>query len=1020
MSRGGARRSARPLAPSLWPKPSRSGGAAVHSLSPFGGREPALSELLGPNAELVARFRRFAAARRPGLVLVVGPAGSGRGLVLRALAQEILPERTKGDTDASLADLQAVRSRLEGLSRWAGASRYAAALSDQLGGAVSTDGQTPSLARQLYAFGGRGYGGAGHGRISGPVLLLGGAEGHPMGRMALYRWLPRIAAEGMTEWVFVSLEAQADGRSPLESAIVGRRYPEDPNSRVLVFRAGQGWDRAAVERLAHLHLDTPHVSTELLDELWAAVGPWGDNPPAAARILLDHWRRAELIENRAGSWELTRPKGLLGLLSGGRGEVPNLEGCLAPLLGEGPARAVLLAAAWAGPFAPWDALRAALDPSADPTVVDRLRDRLTTEHRPRLWRMSEGTVVWRDHKLRDLIFRVSHLPGSPLRAEAEAAVGRALSWLAHEPWGERARWSQPERCWSEALGVPPIAVPVPPTLDAMAAEQSFLSWLRFGPPLDEQGLSTLVERLDPALAAWPNPVPREELWRTVMERSGATSPSRARALHMLGQLLRTQGRLAEAEGLLRHCLDTVTVPERTPGERVSAQAALGLVLLALRRTTEAEERLRRAVNEAERGQVAPLELATMRLGLARTVLLLGRLGEADPLLRRSVEELVATGAPASLVSSARHDLAKVRWMQGRAAEALRILRMSIRDGLREGAGRDDLARMRADLGGWLLETGDLAEAEVVLREAADRGGPSEDPGRAPLLLGRALMRQGRFTDAEVALRKSIGERRKVGSPQSEVLQPRMELVACVRLQGRTREAEVLLRRWIANSRDWAGPAEASRMYHQLALTAVGQGQVEEAEVLFRTALEYGVEADVGPGTTALIRHGLGALLIGRGQMSEAAAELRRALFDLRSGAKGDEVSSNPTLTARDRDRFQQADQLLRASLEEMEDAGGHSSQRALTWQLLAQLAFERGHVNEAADLARRAEMDLLGYLEQLREADPFDARLRGCLAALRDNANMRGEEEEAEYWATELQALAGMESGIASVAVPQL
>jgi type II secretory ATPase GspE/PulE/Tfp pilus assembly ATPase PilB-like protein len=76
----------------------------VHSLSPFGGREPALSELLGPNAELVARFRRFAAARRPGLVLVVGPAGSGRGLVLRALAQEILPERTKGDTDASLAD----------------------------------------------------------------------------------------------------------------------------------------------------------------------------------------------------------------------------------------------------------------------------------------------------------------------------------------------------------------------------------------------------------------------------------------------------------------------------------------------------------------------------------------------------------------------------------------------------------------------------------------------------------------------------------------------------------------------------------------------------------------------------------------------------------------------------------------------------------------------------------------------------------------------------------------------------
>ncbi len=53
-------------------------------------------------------------------------------------------------------------------------------------------------------------------------------------------------------------------------------------------------------------------------------------------------------------------------------------------------------------------------------------------------------------------------------------------------------------------------------------------------------------------------------------------------------------------------------------------------------------------------------------------------------------------------------------------------------------------------------------------------------------------------------------------------------------------------------------------------------------------------------------------------------------------------------------------------------------------------------------------------LGQLQAGDPYDARLRACLRALRDNARIRGDEEEAEHWATELLAARGRRRSLAS------
>ena len=75
-------------------------------------------------------------------------------------------------------------------------------------------------------------------------------------------------------------------------------------------------------------------------------------------------------------------------------------------------------------------------------------------------------------------------------------------------------------------------------------------------------------------------------------------------------------------------------------------------------------------------------------------------------------------------------------------------------------------------------------------------------------------------------------------------------------------------------------------------------------------------------------------------MSEAAVELRQAPFDLRNADGSDELPGDATLTFRDRERFNEADHLLRSALKEFEVLGSQSSRRALTWQLLAQLAFE--------------------------------------------------------------------------------
>jgi|GEM_PF-5916085 len=955
----------------------------------------------GSYRELQELFKRFAQGRQGGLVLIIGRPGSGRRALAAQIARALHPDwRELEDGDHS----SRVNRRLAALSRWTDHAASSRTLLRVAGPMLREGGaMAQPLARYLLRLGGRGQVSWQHNR---PVslLMLQHPERHPQGMRTLANWLPARGAEPARDWVILCLEAGQDDRSLLEGAIPGARYPDDKAGEILVLRTTPDWNIAALERQISARLGPGLVQPEVTNAVYAALEPWAGGSPSLAGPLLDEWRRRDIITLRMNTWSLSRRVSLWQRISP-RARLPGVLEWVASLAPTPEEGRLLSLAAWGGPVVPWEGLLTAIghDPERDGD-----RGLFNKESLHRLWRIQGEALIWRDDAARELVFRVAQ-EGSVVGREAlRAAALRARGWLRKRSLAEQARWAQAERMWTEAGQLDPVSIPELPRGHRTGELEALLTWVRFGPPVPEGELGGLVDRLESTLAIRGQHELRELLWRAVLERYGnPLALHRARAAHRLGMVAQHQGRLAEAEAWYRQCQDMVTTPDRPLAERASTQHGLAEVLFKRRRYNDAEASFRRALLDGDRGSLAALDLALIRHGLARALLYQGRSNDAEVLLWRIPDELAATGASPSALATARHDLARVWWMQGRTAKAIHLLEVAWTYARSEGAGPDEAARMTADLGHWYMETGNIAEAERVLRVAVSMGGPTDDPGRVPMLLGRVYIRQGRFAEAETILREAIRLRHATGMKEADVLQPRMDLAVAIRQQGRVREAELLLRRWLSNADEWAGPAESSRLHHQLALAVLHQNDVDEAERQFRTALDYGVQAELSSGSVAAIRQGLGALLLRQGNTSEAASEIRRALSEMRASAHGsNEAALFRTLSPHDRIRFQEADQLLRTAMEEFEAAGAHASHRALTRQLMAQLAKEQGRDAEARELALKAEADLVGYLEQLRAGDNMDPRLKPVYAALRDNARLRGDEQEVEFWKNELSMMA--------------
>jgi tetratricopeptide (TPR) repeat protein len=266
----------------------------------------------------------------------------------------------------------------------------------------------------------------------------------------------------------------------------------------------------------------------------------------------------------------------------------------------------------------------------------------------------------------------------------------------------------------------------------------------------------------------------------LLRRTLAADPSASLATTMLADMLEEQGRLAEAEEVLRAAL--VIEPSFAP-------ARLPELLQKQGRLAEAEQLLR-------------AQGATGRRDLAVVLSKQGREKEAEQLLREEAPDPFSE-----------RQLAWLLHRQGRHAEAEQLLRESML-----------AAEFAGDLGQMLWEQGRQEEAEQLLRNAVATGLVF---GLARKTLVNLLREQGRDEEAEQLLRDPAAAHDGLFA----VLYGTEQLADLLQKQGRLAEAEQLLRDAVA------GGDHALR--GRLADVLWSRGRQEEAEDLLQAAVAAG-------------------------------------------------------------------------------------------------------------------------------------------------------------------------------------
>jgi tetratricopeptide (TPR) repeat protein len=169
-----------------------------------------------------------------------------------------------------------------------------------------------------------------------------------------------------------------------------------------------------------------------------------------------------------------------------------------------------------------------------------------------------------------------------------------------------------------------------------------------------------------------------------MERLPADDPHRLEAMDLLGRSLRVQGKLDDAEAILKECL-TLRQVSLAPDDLDLAISlnSLGAVYQDRGLYSEAEPLLRRSLDIRERtvGPNYP-SCAFTRRDLAAVLRRQGKYEEAEALLRKSLEaKEQGLGPHHPQVAGALYDLANYYQLQGQEteAEALRQRASAIED-----------------------------------------------------------------------------------------------------------------------------------------------------------------------------------------------------------------------------------------------------------------------------------------------------------------------------------------------------
>lgn len=304
----------------------------------------------------------------------------------------------------------------------------------------------------------------------------------------------------------------------------------------------------------------------------------------------------------------------------------------------------------------------------------------------------------------------------------------------------------------------------------------------------------------------------------------------------LGQVLERQGQHGAAE-------DPFTVALQGAEKVLAGDASLaGYVarrannLIMLSRYAEALPHAERAVKIA----LDETERNVLSLVLGRALQGVGRLAEAEAVLRKAGAGLAATqGAQGVNTIELREALALNLEAQNRTDEAIALWRETL--SIRRTAGRGpDIADTLSGLGAALMRTGQLREAEAVMREALtlrlrDQGEASSYTGIAYSNLALVLMESGQLIEAVKMFSRALAVLEAAGGANPEELVTILNNLAVVMTRdGGMAQAVDVQRRVLAVAIGHFGPTHDRTMLarNNLATSLMRLGQQAEARTLF--------------------------------------------------------------------------------------------------------------------------------------------------------------------------------------------
>lgn len=377
--------------------------------------------------------------------------------------------------------------------------------------------------------------------------------------------------------------------------------------------------------------------------------------------------------------------------------------------------------------------------------------------------------------------------------------------------------------------------------------------------------------------------------------TGPDAPETFAAINMQADLLRQQGRFAEADPLIREARDgMIKLFGEDNGNSVSMTTNLAVNLDAMGRTREAEPMFRQAVAGWEKlfGRKTPYILPPL-YGLAANLKIQGRFSEAETLLR---EELALRreldGPDDSDTIFAKIKIGQLFADQGLNAAAEPWLAEAVADFLRtQGEAKPDTLDAMRRLAVALKDQQRFDEAEKLQRRVIDvstNAFGERSKIRIGMLndLGRTYEAQAMFDKAEPLYREALELGRIVRGPENqETLIYEGNLGAALLYQQRFAEAEPLIRKTLAARTKLLGKDHPQRLYslNDLALCLFFQSRYGEAKPLYDEIVPA-FQKQLGrnhPYTLSAMSNSNIALLGQPGSEAEAFAMAQKTVASLR-------------------------------------------------------------------------------------------------------------------------------------------